>query len=58
MPNLEELNYKLPVAPLAIATLDCARRLTNDIDKHLVETRKREPDMWSERKRMWRKWPT
>ncbi|MBR6238736.1 MAG: ribose-phosphate pyrophosphokinase [Lachnospiraceae bacterium] len=42
MPNLEELKYKLPVAPLEIAVLDNAKSLGMDIDKHLVETRKKE----------------
>ncbi|MBR5360411.1 MAG: ribose-phosphate pyrophosphokinase [Lachnospiraceae bacterium] len=42
MPNLEELKYKLPVAPLEIAVLDNAKSLAMDIDKHLVETRKKE----------------
>ncbi len=48
MPNLEELKYKLPVAPLEIASLDCARRLATDIDKHLVETRKKEPNKFAD----------
>ncbi len=42
MPNLDELKYKLPVAPLEIAVLDNARMLANDIDKHLVEIRRKE----------------
>lgn len=42
MPNLEELKYKLPVAPLEIAVLDNAKSLAMDIDKHLVETRKKD----------------
>ena len=47
MPNLEELKYKLPVAPLQIAVLDNAKALAMDIDKHLVEARKKEKGKFS-----------
>lgn len=42
MPNFKELETALPVAPLEIVALDSARRLAEDIDKHLVEARKKE----------------
>ncbi len=40
MPDLSELKYKLPVAPLAIIALEGARQLAEDIDKSLVARRK------------------
>ncbi|MCR5398123.1 MAG: ribose-phosphate pyrophosphokinase [Lachnospiraceae bacterium] len=42
MPNLEELKYKLPVAPLEIVALDCAKALAADIDKRVAEMRKKD----------------
>ncbi len=42
MPNFEELDTSLPVAPLALVVMDSARGLGHDIDVHLVETRKKE----------------
>ncbi len=42
MPNLDELKYKLPVAPLEIIAMESARDMGQIIDKYIAETRKSE----------------
>lgn len=42
MPNSHELENSIPVAPLRLIIMDSARTLGNDVDKHLVEIRKKE----------------
>ena len=42
MPDLHELENSIPVAPLRLIIMDSARTLGNDVDKHLVEKRKKE----------------
>ncbi|MBP9997332.1 MAG: ribose-phosphate pyrophosphokinase [Lachnospiraceae bacterium] len=42
MANFEELETRLPVAPLTIVAMDSAKRLGEDINKHIVEFRKKE----------------
>ncbi len=42
MPNLEELKYKLPVAPLSVIAMESARDLAPGIDRRIVHVRKEE----------------
>ncbi len=42
MPDSHELENSLPVAPLRLIIMDCAKTLGNDVDKHLVDIRKTE----------------
>ena len=42
MADLHELENALPVDPLCLVVLDSARTLGNDVNKHLVELRKKE----------------
>ena len=46
MANLQELESSLPVAPLRLVVLNSAHSLGNDIDKHLVELRKKEKNSY------------
>jgi len=42
VPNLEELQYKLPVAPLEIIAMESARDMGKAIDRYIVKDRKAE----------------
>lgn len=42
MPDLHELENALPAAPLRLVVLDSAKAIGRDVDKHLVELRKKE----------------
>ena len=46
MADLHELENALPVAPLCLVVLDSARTLGNDVNKHLVELRKKEKNTY------------